>query len=132
MTRKILGLLLINVCFSINAWAQFDNNAGATPLAPAETWGAIAADINNHDSDCAYGIGGGSTREEAEKNAENSCDKAGGEQCKVVVTYNQCGAYALSKNYQGMGTGSNKHIAEEMARKQCQHADCVLIASDCN
>ncbi|CAM4422797.1 MAG: hypothetical protein LEGION0403_FIIPPAGN_02173 [Legionella sp.] len=98
----------------------------------ANGWGVIAVDSASRDTDCAYGIGGGSSREEAEKNAQNFCIEAGGQQCGVVVAYQQCGAFALSKDHDGAGTGGSKEIAEDMAISQCKDPDCQIIASDCN
>jgi hypothetical protein len=98
----------------------------------AKAWGGIAVDSASRDTDCAYGIGGGSSRAEAEKNAQNFCNEAGGQQCGVVVAYQQCGAFALSKDRDGAGTGASKEIAEDMALSQCKDPDCEIIASDCN
>ncbi|MDR3504390.1 MAG: DUF4189 domain-containing protein [Legionella sp.] len=95
-------------------------------------WGVISVDSAGHNKDSVYGIGGGFSREEAEKNAQNFCNEAGGEQCSVVVAYQQCGAFALSKNHNGAGTGASKKIAEDMAISQCNDSDCLIIASDCN
>lgn len=106
--------------------------AGTEDKKSAGGWGVISVDSASRDQDCAYGIGGGSSREEAEKNAQKFCNEAGGEQCGAVIAYQQCGAFALSKSHDGAGTGSSKEIAEDMAISQCKDPDCLIIASDCN
>lgn len=98
----------------------------------ADGWGVISVDSASHDKGSAYGIGGGTSRVEAEKNAQNFCKEAGGEQCSVVVAYQQCGAFALSKTHNGAGMGASKQIAEDMAINQCKDSDCLIIVSDCN
>ncbi|MFJ1269253.1 DUF4189 domain-containing protein [Legionella lytica] len=113
------------------------NVAQATPASTehnksAKAWGVIAVDSASRDTDCAFGIGGGSSRVEAETNAQNFCNEAGGQQCGVVVAYQQCGAFALSKDRDGAGTGPSKEIAEDVALSQCKDPDCEIIASDCN
>lgn len=97
------------------------------------TWGAIAVDTISHDSkDCAYGIGGDNNKDEAEKYATQYCLEAGGAKCKVVISYEHCGAYALSKNNQGVGAGDNKEIAENQAKAACNNDSCTIVTSDCN
>mgnify|MGYP000028113112 CR=1 FL=1 len=98
----------------------------------SDSWGVISADSASHDKDTAYGIGGGNTRDEAERNAQKFCNEAGGEKCIAMIAFQQCGAYALSKNHNGTGTGATKKIAEDMAISQCSDTDCLIIASDCN
>lgn len=106
----------------------------ATAEKKADGWGAISVDTKTHDTDSAYGIGGGNSKDEAEKNAQKFCAEAGGEKCTIVMSYQQCGAYALSKEHQGAGVGSatTKKAAEDIAKGECKEDDCQIIASDCN
>ncbi|MFT4058627.1 MAG: DUF4189 domain-containing protein [Legionella sp.] len=97
-----------------------------------ENWGAIAVDTASHNTDCAYGVGGGANKEQAEKYAEKFCVDAGGEKCNVVIIYQQCAAYALSKEHKGIGIGETKALAEHRAKTQCKDRDCYIVVSDCN
>jgi hypothetical protein len=140
----ILSFVLIginNVVFATNIYPKFTVADASQPgtsspakkeQEAAENWSAIAIDSACHDRNCAYGVGGGSNKDDAEKYAQKFCDDAGGEKCKVVVSYQQCAAYALSKNHNGIGTGETKALSEQRAQKQCKDRDCYIIASDCN
>lgn len=98
-----------------------------------ESWESIAIDTANHTKNTAFGIGSGDTREEAEKYAQQFCVHTGnGTNCNVVMTYQQCGAFAISEKNQGTGMGITKKIAEEQALASCRDADCAIVASDCN
>lgn len=113
------------------------NIADEAPVAKPEAkkegdWGAIAVDAKDHSSDRAYGVGSAANKEEAEKYAQKYCADAGGEQCAVMVSYQQCGAFASFKENQGKGIGSTKQMAEEMAKKECKDTQCSIITSDCN
>lgn len=93
--------------------------------------GAIAV----HDSqgtsadEAGYGVGYGSSRHEAERNAIRSCEKVGNDGCEIAVWYETCGAYAGDRVNFGIGYGSTKRDAEDMALDSCPH--CKLIVSDC-
>jgi len=104
--------------------------------APAQTgkWGAIAIDTADlKDDDPSYGIGGGATEAEATKNALTFCKDEDGEACKVMVTYNACGAVAVSGTGRtGWGKGPTKKTAEAQAVAGCKHDACKVVASDCN
>jgi hypothetical protein len=103
-----------------------------SPVVAADKWGAIAGDETRGEKDPAYGVGGGDSEKEARKHSLKYCNKAKGENCKVVVTYNTCGAYAVTKKYSGVGTGSSKAEAETAALEQCGSPKCKIIVSDCN
>lgn len=137
------GTLVKTVKFTVASAAQpaSEQPKAAPEAAPAPTaekkagsWGAISVDTKTHDTDSAYGVGGGSSKEEAGQNAQKFCAEAGGEKCTIVVSYQQCGAYALSKEHQGVGVGSatTKSASEAMAKGECKDDDCQIIASDCN
>lgn len=98
----------------------------------AAGWGAIAADEVVGEKDPYYGVGGGGSKGEAEKNAKSFCKEAGGKKCEVLVTYQQCGAYAASKKYSGVGTAATKKAAEAKALSACNNSNCSIAASDCN
>jgi hypothetical protein len=100
--------------------------------AMATSWGAISADEVIGEKNPYWGAGGGGTKDEAEKNAQKFCAEAGGKNCAVLVTYQQCGAYAASNKYSGTGTGATKEIAKVAALKECNNANCSIVTADCN
>jgi Domain of unknown function (DUF4189) len=93
-------------------------------------WGAIAIDIG--DPDPSYGIGGGDSEAKAVNNAMRFCRQSGGKTCKIVVTYNACGAYAAARNGSGWGKGASKRAAEAQALEACNNSRCRIVVSDCN
>lgn len=107
--------------------------AAAPPAArePAANlnWGALAIDAA--DSDPSYGVGGGDSESKASDNAMRFCRRAGGKSCKVVVTYNQCAAYAVSRRNTGSGKGATQKEAEAQALQVCNDR-CRIVVSDCN
>lgn len=124
--------LVKTVNFTIADATPTPTPAPSTSKKESGNWGAIAADTASHDKDCAYGVGAGDSKEEAEKYAQKYCKDAGGEQCGVVISYQQCGAYALSKTHEGIGSGATKEASEQMAKSKCNDTDCTIITSDCN
>lgn len=102
----------------------------------AETtkWGAIAVDAAVAEREPYYGVGGGGTEQEATDAAIGFCKEAGGAACKSVVTYQQCGALAVSgKGQGGWGTSDTKDGAEAQAMSACKSdVACKIVVSDCN
>jgi hypothetical protein len=98
----------------------------------SDQWGAIAVDSTSHDKNMAYGVGGGASKDEAGKNAVGFCRDNKGNQCSVMVVYQQCGAYAISAKSHGIGQGETKALAAQKAINNCKAIDCSIIASDCN
>ena len=61
------------------------------------------------------------------------CKDAGGVACKSMVTYEQCGALAVSgKGLAGWAKAATKEEAEANAVKACEDAECKVATSDCN
>jgi Domain of unknown function (DUF4189) len=102
------------------------------PLAANASWGVIAVDDQVGDKDTAYGVGGGDSKAEASKNAMKFCKEASGTKCDVAVTYEKCGAYALSRKYSGTGTASTAQEAKKKALGECNNASCRVLIADCN
>lgn len=100
-----------------------------TPF-PALAAGAIAVDDEEGDTDVGYGIGYGSSREEAATAAMAECRKSGNKNCKVAVRYDTCGAYSASKSHFGVGWGASKAVATSAAMESCG-AGCKLVVADC-
>lgn len=95
--------------------------------------GAIAVDDEDgaKSSEVGYGIGSGSTRDEAGAAALRECKKAGNSGCKVAVRYDTCGAYAASSSHFGIGWGANEATAKSKALSDCG-SGCRIVVSDCD
>ncbi len=93
--------------------------------------GAIAVDDEEGESDPGYGIVTGyATRDEAGKEALAECKKQGNKNCKVVVRFDKCGAYAANKKSYGIGFGGTVQAARTKALDECG-GGCKVIVSDC-
>ena len=102
-------------------------------LAPGSVfaYGAIAVDDSVGETDPAYGFATGEdTKEAAQRKAMKYC-KENGENCKVVVWFETCGAYATSKKYYGYGYGSTKAKATADALKMCGRNNCQIVVAEC-
>lgn len=101
-------------------------------LSSALAAGAIAVDDEEGENpgDVGYGIGYGSSREEAATAAMAECRKSGNKGCKVAVRFDTCGAYAASKAHFGVGWGASKAVATAAALESCG-AGCKLVVADC-
>ncbi|MCY1665802.1 DUF4189 domain-containing protein [Rhizobium sp. SL86] len=97
----------------------------------ALAFGAIA--VNDSQGTAAhevgYGIGWGSTRKEAERNAMRECLSAGNDDCEVAVWFETCGAYAGDRVKYGIGWGRTLREAERGALEDCPN--CKIVVSDC-
>lgn len=101
-----------------------------TPIS-AFAVGAIAVDDQMGDRDPAYGLSiGEDTKDDAKKQALKFC-RENGENCKVVVWFETCGAYASSSKYYGYGYGKTKAIATSKALEMCGKKSCELVVADC-
>ena len=101
----------------------------------ADGWGSIAVNFPGEGVSMAnppYGIGGGSSKDEAIKNALKFCAESGGKAWQTVVSYEKCGAYAASTKAGGMGMASSKKEAEDLAIGACKDGSCKVVVSDCN
>ena len=79
-----------------------------------------------------YGIAvGEDTKEAAQKAAVKYCKEHGNSNCKSVVWFKQCGAYAASKKYYGYGYGATKAIASRKALDMCAHESCKVAVAEC-
>jgi hypothetical protein len=97
----------------------------------AFAFGAIAVNDSQGTaaSEAGYGMGWGTTRKEAERNAVRECKSAGNDDCEVAVWFERCGAYAGDRVNYGIGYGGTVKVAEKMALKDCPN--CQIIVSDC-
>ncbi|MBF0560518.1 MAG: DUF4189 domain-containing protein [Alphaproteobacteria bacterium] len=92
---------------------------------------AVADEEGLKASEVGYGIGSGSTRDEAGEDALRVCRKHGNSGCKVAVRYDTCGAYAGSKEKFGIGWGSSEEDAKSKALDDCGSEHCRIVVSDC-
>jgi hypothetical protein len=58
------------------------------------------------------------------------CRSTGNQNCRVVVRFNGCGAYAVSSGHFGVGTGRNRRAAERSALEGCGYG-CRVAVSEC-
>lgn len=99
--------------------------------ASAFAFGAIAVDDQMGDTDPAYGFATGEDdKASAQKKALKYC-KEHGDNCKVVVWFETCGAYASSKKYYGYGFGATKAVATKKALEMCGRNTCQVVVSEC-
>lgn len=93
--------------------------------------GAIAVNDEQGMSaaEAGYGLGYGTTDAEASENAVNECKSAGNDTCKVVLNFEQCGAYAGDKVKYATGVGETEKAAEAAAIGACPN--CKLVVADC-
>ena len=60
-----------------------------------------------------------------------ACRSQGNTNCKVVVWFETCGAYAASKKYYGYGFGKTKPVAVKKAVEMCGNKNCKPVISEC-
>ncbi|MGV8939473.1 MAG: DUF4189 domain-containing protein [Allorhizobium sp.] len=103
----------------------------AVQVSSALAFGAIAVNDSQGTaaSEAGYGMGWGSSRKEAERDAVRNCKQAGNDDCTIAVWFETCGAYAGDRVNYGIGYGNTLRKAEKMALEDCPN--CKLIVSDC-
>lgn len=95
--------------------------------------GAIAVNDEYGDDEPGYGVSfGQANKSAAQKAALSECKKAGNKNCKVVVWFETCGAYAESTKYFGTGFGRTLAVAEKKAIDACGKGSCEVKVSDCD
>lgn len=96
----------------------------------AHAFGAIAVD-DRVGIEPAYGFSTGEpSRQAAERNALRYC-KQYGSNCRVVVWFETCGAYAASKKVYGYGYGATKAKATAQALSMCGNNQCEIVVAKC-
>lgn len=94
--------------------------------------GAIAIDDEVGEEDPGYGWSTGyKNRADAERRAVKECRAHGNTNCRAVVWFESCGAYAASRKYYGYGWGKTLAIAEKAALKMCGRNNCEVKVSGC-
>jgi hypothetical protein len=108
--------------------------AGSAPaFARTGSWDSIAVDDQrgSRGSDAGYGVGTANTSAGAQREAMAACRDAGNDDCKIVLTYRTCGAYASSRSKYGTGAGRTESLARRNALASCGNGHCELVVSDC-
>lgn len=70
------------------------------------------------------------SRGAAEHRALRKCEEQNNE-CRVVMWFDVCGAYALSREHAGIGYGRSESRAEEEAMDACGSRGCHIVISVC-
>lgn len=97
----------------------------------AHAYGAIAIDQSSKGMLPAYGFStGASSRQAAERIATAYCSEHGRD-CKPVVWFETCGAYANSRTHYGYGYGATKADATAKALKMCASNKCEVVVAKC-
>lgn len=97
----------------------------------AHAVGAIAVDDNVEYEVPAWGFATGEpNRKAAERRAVEYC-REHGRNCRAVVWFETCGAYAASAKHYGYGWGASKAKATGDALKMCASNSCKVIVAEC-
>jgi hypothetical protein len=95
--------------------------------------GAIAVDdvegMEHHETGFGTSVNEDNS-DEAAGEAMRQCRSTGNQNCRVVVRFNGCGAYAVSSGHFGVGTGRNRRAAERNALEGCGYG-CRVAVSEC-
>ncbi len=95
--------------------------------------GAIAIDdvegMEHHETGFGTAINEDNA-DEAAGVAMRQCRSTGNENCRVVLRFKGCGAYAVSSSHFGVGTGRTQRAAERDALQGCG-AGCRVAVSEC-
>ena len=108
--------------------------AAAALIAPSLSFavGAIAVDDQVGDTEPGYGfVTGADSKDAAKAGALKQCRESGNDNCKFMVWFESCGAYAASKKYYGVGWGSSEAKAREMALSRCGNNNCKVVIAEC-
>jgi len=100
----------------------------------AFAWGAIAVDdeAGTHPDDVGYGYSSGhNSAAAARSGAMAECRKQGNTGCKVVLTFEHCGAYAASHRHYGIAEGSTAAAARREAVAACGPG-CQAVVANCD
>ncbi|CAN1561844.1 Domain of unknown function DUF4189 [Rhabdaerophilaceae bacterium] len=105
-------------------------------LAPASAfaWGAIA--VSDAEGKNAEEVGYGfvideDNEDDAKREALKAC-RANNRSCKVAVTFETCGGYAVSGSRWGSADAATKGAARRIALANCGNAACRVVTTQCN
>ena len=98
-------------------------------------WGAIAVDDEPGLAPDSVGYGlisGYAIEVEAINDAIDACKEEGNDDCRIVLVFRKCGAYAASTDNYGVGNATTLREAEQRALASCGERACRVIVSDCD
>ncbi|MBE9608305.1 DUF4189 domain-containing protein [Chitinilyticum piscinae] len=114
---KYLTLPLVAVLCSISSYSA--------------AFGAIAIDQNDSSNAPAYGFSiNQPSRQIAQQVAVDYCRQYGSN-CKAIVWFETCGAYANSSRHYGYGYGATKAKASADALSMCGSNSCRIVVAEC-
>jgi hypothetical protein len=86
-------------------------------------------EVDKHSESGYQIVTGQGTDALAKTAAMAGCKEAGHKNCKIVVLFTECGAYASSQTASGSGTGKTKQEAITNAKEGCEN--CEIVAAAC-
>ncbi len=98
----------------------------------ADKWGAIALSKTNNSVGVATGT---PSKQVAQSSAVKDCVEAGGQDCEVVLSYNnQCAAIAWGDTRVGTARAATINIASQEAMQTCnaKSDNCKIVYSNCS
>jgi hypothetical protein len=121
---KLLGVVSVASFVALGASQAFARDYVYDSIAVSDARGVAGGDAG-------YGVGQGNSQAEANDGAMHECVSHHNANCKLVLTYGACGAYASSTNHAGTGTGSSAVEASKNALDACAHDSCKVVVADC-
>lgn len=122
---KVSALVLVAVVVAV---------LEAVSCRSALAFGAIAVDDVARAKDGKSGLSlivAAPSQAEAERLALAECKKGGNRFCRLMVSFETCGAYAVSRSYFGVGAGQSVAEAERVAIEHCGNRNCTIVVSRC-
>lgn len=101
---------------------------------PSESFafGAIAVSDQGGGSQPVFALViGYKTVEEANNASVDRCKSNGGGYCRVLTSFDRCGAIATFGKTYGVGWGIRGKNARIMALRSCGNDDCVIVDNQC-
>jgi hypothetical protein len=94
---------------------------------------AVDAQVGDTAEETGYGVGFGATVADATREAMKFCKSYGNDDCDVGVSFEkgECAAYAVSRDYYGIGHGIREDLAVKRAIEDCDD-NCKLVTSACD
>jgi len=121
---KLLGVVSAASVVAFGASQAFARDAVYDSIAVSDARGVAGGDAG-------YGVGQGDSQAESNEGAMHECTSHHNTNCKLVLTYEICGAYASSANHAGTGTGRSAVEASKNALDACAHDSCKVVVADC-
>ena len=121
---KLLSVVSAATVVACGASQAFARDAVYDSIAVSDARGVAGGDAG-------YGVGQGDSQAESNEGAMHECTSHHNTNCKLVLTYQVCGAYASSANHAGTGLGDSAVEASKNALDACAHDSCKVVIADC-